>query len=364
MVTATAIRRSQSHMTGGCHGREYATWACLSALNTPPSRQWSPAIRTARRLLSSVRPRHRPALSATTPRGPVSGIPTDPVQRGTVFGGGFTVDPPLTRNLLDFMDADVDKFGRVIVGFADGCISAGCVTGANKTDSKAELATIARQVNGKRLFAQSWDAPDDHGSPITGYIVFRNSDGGAFTEIASLDATARSFTDSAPPSNPTYKVTATNAVGESPACRAVSPTGGGGVVENPCDSRGLTIATDVEGDESALGSSNQDIQSLRVAGLFVEGTPSLNFTMKVSDLNSLPVNGSWRTHWTAPDGSRFFVSMNTFVAADNPTGEARPPVARSSPTRVRPTAAASTPTGRSTSALPPARSAIHKLVKL
>jgi hypothetical protein len=279
----------------------------------------------------------------------VDATPTDPVQRGTIFGGGFTVNSPLTRNLLDFMDADVDKFGRVIVGIADGCISAGCVTGANKTDSKAELATIARQVNGKRLFAQydvlgvpsaprvvvkasagpppaniiSWDAPDDHGSPITGYKVFRNSEGGAFTEIASLDAAARSFTDSAPPSNSTYKVTATNAEGESPACRAVSPTGGGGVIENPCDNRGLTIATDADGDESALGSSNQDIQSLRVAGLFIEGTPSMNFTMKVNNLDSLPVNGSWRTHWTASDGSRFFVSMNTFVAADNPTGEAR-----------------------------------------
>ncbi len=282
----------------------------------------------------------------------IDATPNDPVQRGTIFGGGFTVNSPMTRNLLDFMDADVDEFGRVVVGIADGCISAGCVSGTNKTDSKAEKATIARQVSGKRLFAQydvlgvpsaprvavksstgpppsnivSWDEPDTHGSPISGYTVFRSSDGGTTSQIifTTTDAGTRSYTDSSPPPDSTYSVTATNGEGESSKCRFVSPTGGGGtVIENPCDSRGLTVATDADGDNTALGGSNQDIQAIRASGLFLDGTPSLVWTLKVNNLNSLPVNGSWRIHWTAPDSSRYFVSMNTFVAADNPTGEPR-----------------------------------------
>jgi hypothetical protein len=45
----------------------------------------------------------------------------------------------------------VDKVGRVLVGFADGCTGA-CVTDATKNTFDA-LATIARQATGKGLFS-------------------------------------------------------------------------------------------------------------------------------------------------------------------------------------------------------------------
>ncbi|MFL6192785.1 MAG: sialidase family protein [Thermoanaerobaculia bacterium] len=74
--------------------------------------------------------------------------PNDPVQRGTICTAGTTCGT--TRNLLDFMDVQVDAEGRVLVGYADGCVGA-CVTGGANTF--AAEARIARQKSGKRLYA-------------------------------------------------------------------------------------------------------------------------------------------------------------------------------------------------------------------
>jgi len=73
--------------------------------------------------------------------------PNDPVQRGSICTGGTTCGND--RNLLDFMDIAVDREGRVLVGFADGCIGT-CVQSA--PNSFSAWATIARQTSGKRLF--------------------------------------------------------------------------------------------------------------------------------------------------------------------------------------------------------------------
>jgi hypothetical protein len=81
--------------------------------------------------------------------------PSDPVQRGCIWNGGGS-NP--CRNLLDFNDITVDKFGRVLVGYADGCTGT-CVIdpSQNATTGPATaqdaLATIARQTGGRGLFA-------------------------------------------------------------------------------------------------------------------------------------------------------------------------------------------------------------------
>jgi hypothetical protein len=74
--------------------------------------------------------------------------PSDPVQRGTICTTGTTCGT--TRNLLDFMDITVDEEGRVLVGYADGCVGT-CVNGGANTF--ASEARIARQTGGKRLYA-------------------------------------------------------------------------------------------------------------------------------------------------------------------------------------------------------------------
>jgi hypothetical protein len=70
------------------------------------------------------------------------------VQRGSICLAGTTCGND--RNLLDFIDATVDQQGRVLVGYADGCIGA-CVTGT--VNSFTAQGSIARQATGKGMFA-------------------------------------------------------------------------------------------------------------------------------------------------------------------------------------------------------------------
>jgi hypothetical protein len=85
----------------------------------------------------------------------VDATPADPVQRGCIWNQGGS-NP--CRNLLDFNDVTVDKFGRVVVGYADGCTGT-CINDATQNASTGPasaqdaLATIARQVGGRGLFA-------------------------------------------------------------------------------------------------------------------------------------------------------------------------------------------------------------------
>jgi hypothetical protein len=74
--------------------------------------------------------------------------PADPVQRGTICTSGTTCGT--TRNLLDFIGITIDGEGRVLVGYADGCVGP-CVAGG--TNPFASEARIARQLGGKRLYA-------------------------------------------------------------------------------------------------------------------------------------------------------------------------------------------------------------------
>ncbi|HEX8181231.1 MAG TPA: sialidase family protein [Pyrinomonadaceae bacterium] len=86
----------------------------------------------------------------------VNATPNDPVQRGTICSGGLGCAGD--RNLLDFIDATVDREGRILVAYADGCITAQCIAGVKPDNSPApndgkKKATIARQSGGARLFA-------------------------------------------------------------------------------------------------------------------------------------------------------------------------------------------------------------------
>lgn len=102
----------------------------------------------------------------------VNATPNDPVQRGVVCTFGTTC-PSGTRNLLDFNDMEIDRKGRVHAAFADGCITADCIAGVDRTgpngvpDGKvdsydndgARKATIIRQSGGRTLFA-AYDSPN------------------------------------------------------------------------------------------------------------------------------------------------------------------------------------------------------------
>jgi hypothetical protein len=79
----------------------------------------------------------------------IDATPRDPVQRGCIWNGGGS-NP--CRNLLDFNDITIDRMGRVMVGFADGCVST-CVTSTKVAlNTLDDRGTIVRQTSGKGLF--------------------------------------------------------------------------------------------------------------------------------------------------------------------------------------------------------------------
>jgi hypothetical protein len=87
--------------------------------------------------------------------------PNDPVQRGCIWNSGGS-NP--CRNLLDFDAVTIDKTGRVMVGFADGCVGPNTESGNDCVASTAVAANklvnhgaIIRQISGKTLF-KAYDA--------------------------------------------------------------------------------------------------------------------------------------------------------------------------------------------------------------
>ena len=212
-----------------------------------------------------------------------------PVQRSACIwnSGGNNA----CRNLLDFNDATMDDRGFVLFAYADGCVNE-CETGG--PNSYSSKATIARQSGGKGLLAQfdplepalaqraclagcrddkasylTWIAPDNGGSDVTGYKIYRsdathsevligqqtNPSDNTFND-RSVDPTITSYT---------YRITALNGLGEGPLSNSVSlslgvclTTGG------TCVLPGVTAIVDPAGDETDTLPAH-DITSVSVA---------------------------------------------------------------------------------------------------
>jgi hypothetical protein len=85
----------------------------------------------------------------------------DPVQKGSICLLGFICGND--RNLLDFNDISVDKQGRSIAAYADGCVAPGCGA-ANNYEGRDSKAAVVRQLSGRRLFA-AFDPPQPTPTP-------------------------------------------------------------------------------------------------------------------------------------------------------------------------------------------------------
>jgi hypothetical protein len=264
----------------------------------------------------------------------VDATPDDPVQRGCIWLSGGS---DICRNLLDFMDVNVDKEGRVGVGFPDGCTGA-CVNApvAATGNTYAAVATIARQSGGKRLLAAfdppeptlpgaaqvtalrdaagvhlTWTRPDSGGLPITDYKVYRRADGQAQASVIAHTGTQQSYLDTTAASGGRYfySVTAVTQAGEAPACgvalSAVEPTA---QVGGPCAAGGLQVIADPAGDQQGapLTNADLDIQSVSVGEPYDAANPAaetLVFTLKVAgDLSQPQPNHAWRVIWDYPVG--------------------------------------------------------------
>ena len=88
----------------------------------------------------------------------VDATPKDAVQRGCVLLQGTSnknvADNNLCsrRNMLDFNDITVDKIGRVLVAYTDGCVTA-CITDPKNT-TKSAISKVLRQTSGPLLYAK------------------------------------------------------------------------------------------------------------------------------------------------------------------------------------------------------------------
>ena len=271
----------------------------------------------------------------------VNATPGDPVQRNSICNGGTVcINTPDDRNLLDFNDVQIDREGRVLAAFADGCISANCIAGVDangdgfKDNDYTSRATLARQSGGKGLLAAfdspeaepnppaaprvtgatrdaddivriRWLAPDNGGSPITGYKVFRKAGANGFAALlASVPADQFVVEDSTTVAGAEYfySVVATNAEGDSVSCGefaiSLPPAS-----ETPCELPGITILNDPAGDlitpTGQVTYPGYDLRSVSIAepGTFAD---QLVFTIKVESLATVPPNTRWPLQFRVP----------------------------------------------------------------
>src|SRR5580765_1038888 len=267
--------------------------------------------------------------------------PNDPVQRNGIHLGGGS---PPHRNLLDFIGIDIDKQGRILVAYADGCTGPGCVQAPDNStgNSYTEIAAIARQSGGVRLFAANdpssqptvpgspyltvgrdggsakltWEEADNGGSSITNYAVFRGTSPNNATFLANAGATTNLIDATANPNTTYYyRVTATNAVGTSCSSNEVKSVPVG---ESIC--AGLQVAIDAAGDQkSAPANADLDVTEVRIADNVIAGKEKISFKLKVANLTTLTPNRQWRVIWnypippddTTPFTGSYYAGMNT-----------------------------------------------------
>lgn len=269
----------------------------------------------------------------------VDATPNDAVQRGCIWlAGGANV----CRNMLDFMDVQMDQEGRVLVGFADGCTGGECIqAGPNSTgNAYTALAAITRQSGGRRLIATfdppgagtaltapgtpflsaqrngnvvhlSWSEADNGGSAITGYNILRSTIAGSETQFATVGGSVLRYDDATATDTAAtyfYKVVAINGQGASCGDNEVSVAYRG--QSNTGD--GFIVAVDPTADGGAAANPDLDVQTLSV----LEPSTGPNagkivFNLKVTSLALIPNSRMWRIVWNTPTSptTQFYVGM-------------------------------------------------------
>jgi hypothetical protein len=261
----------------------------------------------------------------------VDATPNDPVQRGSICNQGTTAcdHVPDDRNLLDFNDITMDKFGRVLVGFSDGCISNSCISGQTYNDYTAK-ATIARQSGGKRLLAQydpspvepiapkapklsaartapgivhlAWTKPDNGGALVTSYKIYRGVTSGG--EVLLTTTPAKNTHDDISADAGTayyYRITAVNSAGEGAFCNEVFVPTTVSLGTDPCTVPGVTVSTDTSDSAPNLPAQPAvDLKSVSVAEPYAGGASQLVVTIQVGEAAAAPATAQWYVMWNRP----------------------------------------------------------------
>ncbi len=281
----------------------------------------------------------------------IDATPNSPVQVGPICRGGTLC--PGYRNLLDFNGFDVDSQGRGYFAISDGCINCTNSGPGAPCGSSNALSVIFRQSGGPRLFSMfdppavaapaspqalsaieqtggvqvSWLQPDNGGSPILSYNIYRGTTSGGETFLASVSNSPTNTqtkyfdTTATGSSNYFYHVTAVSAGGESGFCEELSATS--------VQSGGTTCtAPYVEIDGAGTGTTDPSMGTMTIESVNA-GEPftscadqSLTLTMQTQTMDptgtgkAVPFpNGEWRIRFHITDDSGnpevVFVSMDT-----------------------------------------------------
>jgi len=272
--------------------------------------------------------------------------PNAPLQRGCIWAkGGASV----CRNLLDFFDMTVDRDGRVLVGYVNGCEGGPCAQASHtaKGNAYTAAATIARQSSGRRLIALKdptsptsrpgvpsvtqrrvgdvvhlgWSEADTGNSAITSYKIMRGTTSGGETLLATVGGNQTRYDDTtATDTSKTYYYTvlAVNGAGSSCGTNEVAAP----YLGDTCN--GLIIhRNEPTHPEANLGLNT--LASLLIDYVAVAEPPDSNnlmFKLKVNSLASIPQNSRWRVAWnsfaaeaiSADDANiaqQFYVGMTT-----------------------------------------------------
>jgi PKD repeat protein len=291
----------------------------------------------------------------------------DPVQIGSICTAGTTCGAD--RNLLDFNDLQIDKEGRPLAAYADGCVAPDCTAetatshGPPYNESRSALASILRQSGGPRLFSAfdsqanctgsppicvataprpprvdsvtgsaggtvhlDWSEPDNGGAPLTGYRVYRKDTvNNTYAILATITlgcpACKTDYDDTTTVAGTTYfyKVTALNTVGEGTNCGEF-PIGTVTGAESACVLPGLTILQDPSGDIlTPIGQTTNpgwDLRKLSVAEPFAFAPDKLVFTLKVEPFAGgvPPATTRWPIQFLVNGGTTtgYWVDMSTY----------------------------------------------------
>ncbi|MFL6538788.1 MAG: PKD domain-containing protein [Chthoniobacterales bacterium] len=270
----------------------------------------------------------------------VNATPNDPVQSrtGVWQEGGSETD----RNLLDFDEITIDKNGRVLFGYSDGCVTTGCIGGTAPNDFVGHMR-VARQTGGKSLFASfdshtdtavpvlakapclsgtrdvtgshlSWKAPDNGGSHIIRYFIYRGTTSGGedfITPIGQTIDARTSFTD--PSADPSvkdyfYVVKAVTSVGFGAASNEVDLKLGAIVPPAvPYSCSGDKVVTDAAGDAinpAGVGGSTDQADITAVSFKLDQAKTKITTVLTLKNLSSTPTPGTTSTiYWVAWTGS-------------------------------------------------------------
>ena len=268
--------------------------------------------------------------------------PNDPMQRGCVWGKGGA---NICRNLLDFIGATVDKFGRIEVGYVDGCADGNCSQATSSSsrftgNGYTARGVIARQSSGRRLVAAydpagstsapgmplitarrtnsgvqlAWSEADSGNLMINHYDILRGTTSGSESSLTTVAGTQTggSYNDTtATDTSKTYyyKVVAVNNAGLSCANNELAVP----YVGDPCSGMIVQKNPPNHPEQTTQGQTPASLAIDYIGVAEPVGTNDLVFRMKVTNLNTVPPNSRWRIvwNWEGAAGQQYYVGMRT-----------------------------------------------------